>query len=265
MSDSPAARPFRIGSQRPAAERVLTPSETAGDCLNPTGADNTCPDGPHIWLLVATARPCAPARWAPGPATRGCHCQPLPKWLIGRHLPAAAPAQRRRGPRHSATLKEHSAMRLSPLLPSPDLAETPKEAQIVSHRLMLRAGLVRQEAPASMRGCRSAFGCSRRSSRSSAKSRTAPAPRGADADHPVGRPVARERALRRLRSGDAAHQGPPRPRDAVRADQRGDDHGSSSACGQELPRPAEELSTTSSGNSATRCGRASASCAGASS
>ncbi|MBL7309297.1 proline--tRNA ligase, partial [Escherichia coli] len=28
----------------------------------------------------------------------------------------------------------------------PTLRETPKEAEIVSHRLMLRAGLVRQEA-----------------------------------------------------------------------------------------------------------------------
>ena len=65
-------------------------------------------------------------------------------------------------------------------------------------------------------------------------------PGSADADHPVGRPVARERALRRLRPGDAAHQGPPRPRDAVRADQRGDDHGSLPRRGEELSRPAEE-------------------------
>ena len=53
--------------------------------------------------------------------------------------------------------------------------------------------------------------------------------RAADADHPVGRPVARERALRRLRQGDAAHQGPPRARHALRADQRGNDH-------RDLPR-----------------------------
>ena len=53
--------------------------------------------------------------------------------------------------------------------------------------------------------------------------------RTADADHPVGRSVARERALRRLRQGDAAHQGPARARHALRADQRGDDH-------RDLPR-----------------------------
>ena len=48
--------------------------------------------------------------------------------------------------------------------------------------------------------------------------------RASDADHPVRRPVARERTLRRLRQGDAAHQGPARPRHALRPDQRGDDH-----------------------------------------
>ena len=41
--------------------------------------------------------------------------------------------------------------------------------------------------------------------------------------------MARERPLRGLRQGDAAHQGPPRARDALRADQRGDDH-------RDLPR-----------------------------
>ena len=53
--------------------------------------------------------------------------------------------------------------------------------------------------------------------------------RAVDADHPVGGPVARERALRGLRQGDAAHQGPPRARHALRPDQRGDDH-------RDLPR-----------------------------
>src|SRR5260370_1302223 len=46
----------------------------------------------------------------------------------------------------------------------------------------------------------------------------------ADADHPVGRAVARKRPLRRLRPRDAAHKGPPRARHALRPDQRGDDH-----------------------------------------
>ena len=48
--------------------------------------------------------------------------------------------------------------------------------------------------------------------------------RDADADHPVGGALARERALRGLRQGDAADRGPPRARDALRPDQRGDDH-----------------------------------------
>ena len=65
-------------------------------------------------------------------------------------------------------------------------------------------------------------------------------PGSVDADHPIGRPVARERALRRLRAGNAAHQGSPRSRHAVRTDQRGDDHRSLSRRGEELSRPAEE-------------------------
>ena len=36
----------------------------------------------------------------------------------------------------------------------PTLKENPSEAQIVSHRLMLRAGMIRQKRPASMPGCR---------------------------------------------------------------------------------------------------------------
>ena len=48
--------------------------------------------------------------------------------------------------------------------------------------------------------------------------------RDPDADDPVGRSVARERPLRRLRQGDAAHQGQARARHAVWADQRGNGH-----------------------------------------
>ena len=51
-------------------------------------------------------------------------------------------------------------MRLSGYFP-PILRETPKEAEIVSHRLMLRAGMLRQEAagiyaflPLGLRVCR---------------------------------------------------------------------------------------------------------------
>jgi len=79
----------------------------------------------------------------------------------------------------------------------PILRETPKEAEIVSHRLMLRAGMLRQEAagiyaflPLGLRVLRKIETIVR--------------------EEQVGRPVARERALRRLRQGDAAHQGPAR-------------------------------------------------------
>ena len=65
-------------------------------------------------------------------------------------------------------------------------------------------------------------------------------PGSADADHPVGRPVARERPLRRLWPRDAAHQGPPRSRHALRPDQRGDDHRALPRRREELSRPAQE-------------------------
>ena len=65
-------------------------------------------------------------------------------------------------------------MRLSQFF-LPVLRDDPKEAEIVSHQLMLRAGMIRQAAPASIPGCRWASACSRRSSRSCARSRTGPA------------------------------------------------------------------------------------------
>ncbi len=59
----------------------------------------------------------------------------------------------------------------------PILKETPKEAEIVSHRLMLRAGMIRQEAagiyswlPLGLRVLQ------QDRARSCARSRTAPAP-----------------------------------------------------------------------------------------
>ena len=112
----------------------------------------------------------------------------------------------------------------------PVLRETPAEAQIVSHRLMLRAGMIRQEAagiyawlPLGHRVLKKDRADRPRGDGPGRRRRTA------DADPAAGRPVARERPLRRLRRGDAAHQGPPRPRAALRADQRGDDH-------RDLPR-----------------------------
>ena len=107
----------------------------------------------------------------------------------------------------------------------PTLREPPREAEIVSHRLMLRAGMMRQEAagiyaflPLGLPGV--AEDLPNRARRAKPLRRH----RIADADHPVGRSVARKRTLRGLRQGNAAHQGPSRARHAVRADQRGDDH-----------------------------------------
>ena len=112
----------------------------------------------------------------------------------------------------------------------PILRETPKEAEIVSHRLMLRAGMMRQEAagiyaflPLGLRVLQEDLPDRARGAGPLGRDRDA------DADHPVGRALARERTLRRLRQGDAAHQGPPRARHALRSDQRGDDH-------RDLPR-----------------------------
>ena len=64
--------------------------------------------------------------------------------------------------------------------------------------------------------------------------------RNPDADHPVGRAVARERPLRRLRQGDAAHQGPAGPRHALRSDQRGDGDGDLPLLRQILQGPAAQ-------------------------
>ncbi len=78
------------------------------------------------------------------------------------------------------------------------------------------------------------------------------------ADHPVGRPVAPVGPLRRLWPGDAAFPRPARARDAVRADQRGDDHRASSATRRRAIATCRARFTTSSGSSATRCAPASA-------
>ncbi len=57
----------------------------------------------------------------------------------------------------------------------PILKETPKEAEIVSHRFMLRAGMIRQEAAGSYAWLPLGVRACTRSARSSARSRTAPA------------------------------------------------------------------------------------------
>ena len=57
----------------------------------------------------------------------------------------------------------------------PILRETPKEAEIVSHRLMLRAGMMRQEAAGIYAFLPLGFRVLEKISRSCARSRTAPA------------------------------------------------------------------------------------------
>ncbi len=123
----------------------------------------------------------------------------------------------------------------------PLLKETPSEAQIASHRLMLRAGMIRQ-ASAGIYSL-AAAGFSGPQKRRADRARGAGPRRRArasDADAPAGRAVARKRPLRRLRQGDAAHQRPARARHALWAHQRGARHRHFSQRHQELPRPAEE-------------------------
>ena len=91
----------------------------------------------------------------------------------------------------------------------PTLKENPNEAQIVSHRLMLRAGMIRQSSagiyawlPLGFRVLKKIEQIVREEQERGRRAGTA------DADHPAGRALERERALRRLRQGDAAHQGP---------------------------------------------------------
>ena len=110
-----------------------------------------------------------------------------------------------------------------------DLKETPKEAEIVSHRLMLRAGMIRQEAagiyawlPLGLRVLKKIEAIVREEqNRAGAIELLMPTLQLAD--------LARERALRCLWAGDVADLGSPQARAAVRSDQRGNDH-------RDLPR-----------------------------
>ena len=117
----------------------------------------------------------------------------------------------------------------------PILKENPKEAQIVSHRLMLRAGMIRQEAagiyawlPLGFRVLKKIEQIVREEmDRAGAIEMLMPTLQLAGS-------VEGDRPLRCLRPGDAAHQGPARARAALRADQRGHDH-------RDLPRLCEVL------------------------
>ncbi len=98
----------------------------------------------------------------------------------------------------------------------PVLKETPAEAQIVSHRLMLRAGLIRQEAagiyawlPLGIRVLNKIKAIvDEEMVRAGAIEILMPT-------LAVRRSVARERPLRGLWQGDAAHHRSPRPRPAL--------------------------------------------------
>ncbi len=105
----------------------------------------------------------------------------------------------------------------------PILRETPKEAEIVSHRLMLRAGLVRQQAAGNL--LLVAFGRARAGENRRDRARGAGSlgrDRDPDAHFAACRSLEGKRALRGLRQGDAAHRGSPRARHALRPDERGD-------------------------------------------
>ena len=88
----------------------------------------------------------------------------------------------------------------------PVLKESPSDAQIVSHKLMLRAGLVRQTAAGIYAWLPLGFRVLKKIEQIVREEQDrAGAHRDADADDPVGRAVARDRPLRRLRARNAAH------------------------------------------------------------
>src|SRR6185437_4102508 len=125
-------------------------------------------------------------------------------------------------------------MRLSRSL-VPTLKETPSEAQIASHRLMLRAGLVRQTSAGIYAWLPLGFRVLKHIERIVREEGRLRRARVVDANNSACGVVAGERPLRGLRERDAANPGPARAGDAVRPDQRGDDNGSSAPVGQELP------------------------------
>ena len=91
----------------------------------------------------------------------------------------------------------------------PVLKENPSEAQIVSHRLMLRAGMIKQATAGIYSWLPLGFKVLRKLENIVHEEQAQGRPyRDPDADHAIGRSVARKRALRRLRSGNAADEGP---------------------------------------------------------
>ena len=141
----------------------------------------------------------------------------------------------------------------------PILRETPKEAEIVSHRLMLRAGMMRQEAagiyawlPLGFRVLKKIEQIVREEQdRAGAIELLMPTLQLADLWRESGRYDAYGPEMLRIKDRHEREI-------ALRADQRGDDHRNLPRLRAFLPRPAAKSSITSSGNSATSSARASA-------
>ena len=157
------------------------------------------------------------------------------------------------------------AMRLSRYF-LPLLKETPSEAQIVSHRLMLRAGMIRQEAagiyawlPLGFRVLQKIEQIVREEmDRAGAIEILMPTLQPADLWRESGRYDAYGKEMLRIKD---RHE-----RDLLYGpDQRGDDHRHLPQLCAIVQGPAAEPLPHRSGNSATRSARASASCAAANS
>ena len=141
----------------------------------------------------------------------------------------------------------------------PILRETPKEAEIVSHRLMLRAGMMRQEAagiyawlPLGFRVLKKIEQIVREEqNRAGAIELLMPTLQLADLWRESGRYDAYGKEMLRIKDRHEREH-------ALRADQRGDDHGDLPRLCALVPRSAASISITSSGNSATSSARASA-------
>src|ERR1700675_4650730 len=118
----------------------------------------------------------------------------------------------------------------------PILKENPKEAEIVSHRLMLRAGMIRQEAAGIYAWLPLGLKVLKKIDERDPRWRAVPV----DADTAACRALARKRPLRRLRPGNAAHHRPAQARVAVRSDQRGNGHRDFPRLCQVLQKPAAE-------------------------
>ena len=73
----------------------------------------------------------------------------------------------------------------------PILRDDPKEAEIVSRRLMLRAGMIRQEATGSYSWLPLGLEVLRKIEQIVREEQDGRGDRGLDADHPVGRPLAK--------------------------------------------------------------------------